>query len=180
MPGSRKDVLQIRCSDGRSKTAQHVRDDLVHEIRLPGGPLFPDFCAHSIRGSEQTFEMSSPIDTDIQDKINELRTLITPETGLVIGELVLLLAIKTMVTLKNAKVILLVYHNHCGAAEAIGLSELEVRAKLQFWRDKLARYYPSIEVTIFRETHSECGEHHHGHEEVSCPLKDKAAMAKAA
>jgi len=166
MPGTKDDTLQIRCSDGRSRKANHIRCDWVHEIRLPGGILFPDLCAHSLTGREQTFAMSAPIDADIETKMEELFSLITPETGRVIGELILLLAIKTMVDLKKPRKILLVYHSHCGAADTIGLSEFDVRAKLQAWRDNLKSYYPTAEVSLLRETHSECGEHHHGHEEV--------------
>jgi hypothetical protein len=179
MPGTKEDVLQIRCSDGRSRKANHIRDHLVHDIRLPGGVLFPDLCAYSLLGSEQTFEMSSPIQAEIQSKIKELISLITPETGRVIGELVLLLSIRTMVDLKKPKKILLVYHNHCGAAEAINFTEVEVRNKLAFWRGKLGTFFPTIEVSILRETHSACGEHHHGHEDVES-LVAEAVLARAA
>jgi hypothetical protein len=181
MPGIKDDVLLVRCSDGRSQTPDHIRKDLVHEFRAPGGPLFSDFCAHSIsiRGSEQTFVMSTPIDVEIQTKINLLISLLTPETGQLIGELVMLLVIKTMVDLKKPKGIILVYHSYCGAADAIGLSELEVRAKLQALRGKLSLFYPTIEVTVLKETHSECGEHHHGHEQV-CSVVTEAMQALAA
>jgi hypothetical protein len=108
MTGTRGNVLKIRCSDGRSRKPDHIRCDWVHEIRMPGGLLFPDLCAHSVYGREQTFALSTPIDLAIQSQINELRSLITPETGRVIGELVILLAIATMVDLKKPERIILV------------------------------------------------------------------------
>ena len=119
--------------------------------------------------------MSAPIDTDIRNKLGELFSLITPQSSRVIGELILLLAIKTMVDLKRPRKILLVYHSHCGAADTIDLDEFDVRTKLQAWCDKLKSYYPTTEVRLLRETHSECGEHHHGHEEVCVTMKETLA-----
>ncbi len=134
---SKREVLKIRCSDGRSRKPHEIRGNWIHEIRQPGGILFPDLCALALPGSEQTSEMS------------------------------LLFAIDTMVKLKKPEEIILVYHTHCGAADTIGLNEREVHAKHMYWREKLAMMYPAINVRILYEVHSECGEHHHGHTEVT-------------
>jgi hypothetical protein len=46
----------------------------------------------------QTFEMSNPIDIEIHRRINRLLELaVTPEVGLVVGELAVLEAIRVMV-----------------------------------------------------------------------------------
>jgi hypothetical protein len=162
------DALLIRCSDGRSKKPKGMRDEYwVHTIGLPGGILFPDFCAHSLPGREQTFEMSEPMNIEIKRRMLALLALITPETGRTIGELIVLLAIKTMVDLKKPKKIVLGYHTHCGAAETIGLNESQIQTKLQDWLNLLKSCYPTMDIHILREAHSECGEHHHGHEEVT-------------
>lgn len=133
----KQDVLQIRCSDGRSRKSHEIRSNWVHEIRHPGGILFPDLCALANPGSEQTAEMS------------------------------LLFAIDTMVQLKKPSEIICVFHTHCGAADAIGLTAQEIHAKHILWQDKLAKRYPDIKVRILHEAHSECGEYHHGHTEVT-------------
>jgi hypothetical protein len=172
MPGTRRNVLLICCSDGRCRKPNHIREDLVHQIRFPGGNLFPDFCAHSINGSEQTFEMSqNGLDIEMQ----RLISAITPETGQAIGEIVLLHAIRTMVKLKNPGEIFLAYHNSCGAAQAIGLDEQGIQLKFFAWQQKLRALCPGIDVTILRETHSECGETHHGHVVVTPTLWAVAA-----
>jgi hypothetical protein len=164
---SKSDALLISCADGRSKKPKGLRDEhWVHTIRLPGGILFPDFCAHSHLGRGQTFAMSTPIDYEIERRLQALIATITPETGLIVGELVLLLSIKTMFDLKRPKKIILGYHTHCGAAETIGLDEVQIQTKHHMRQAQLRQYYPGVAVTILRERHSECGEHHHGHEEV--------------
>ncbi len=133
----KRQILQIRCSDGRSRKPHEIRGNWIHEIRHPGGILFPDLCALALPGSEQTSEMS------------------------------LLFAINLMVERKQPDEIILVSHTHCAVAEAIGLSEHQVHAKHMFWCEKLAKMYPAIKVRILHEAHSECGEHHHGHVEVT-------------
>ncbi len=135
----KKEILKIRCSDGRSRKPGDIRGNWVHEIRQPGGILFPDLCALSIAGSEQTSEMT------------------------------MLIAIDTMVQLKKPEEIILVYHTHCGAADAIGVSEADIKTKYLAWKKRLSERYPSITIRILKESHSECGENHFGHEELAFP-----------
>lgn len=46
---NRRNRLKIRCSDGRSRKPDRLRGDFIHEIRLPGGILFPDLCAQQFK-----------------------------------------------------------------------------------------------------------------------------------
>jgi proteasome lid subunit RPN8/RPN11 len=132
----KKEILKIRCSDGRSRKPGDIRGNWVHEIRQPGGILFPDLCALSISGSEQTSEMT------------------------------MLFAIDTMVALKKPEEIILVYHTHCGAADVMNFSESDVRNKHLAWKKRLSERYPGVTVRVLKESHSECGENHFGHEEL--------------
>ncbi len=163
----RTEVLKIRCSDGRSRKPGDIRDKWVHEIRLPGGILFPNLCAQSfLERCEQTFEMSALVDDEIQSRFHILIESITPETGLVIGEIIVLLAIKTMMDLKQVEEIILVYHTHCGAGDALGLKESDIYDICLKWQFLLCKLYP-VRIRILKEEHSVCGEHHFGHSELN-------------
>jgi carbonic anhydrase len=115
----------------------------------------------------QTFEMSNPIDIEIHRRINRLLELaVTPEVGLVVGELAVLEAIRVMVALKNPERIILMSHTHCGAAQALRMSDRVVRQNYSVWKKTLSRAFPHIPIAVKHDRHSECGEHHHGHEEI--------------
>ncbi len=163
---NREDVLLIYCSDGRGRKPNDTRGNINHAIRLPGGVLFPNLCANSLVRGEQTFEISSPIDLEIQKRINRLLELVTPETGIVVGELVVLEAAKAMVALKNPKRIILMSHTHCGAAQSLGLDDHAIRTIYTEWRRTLARAFPSTPIFVRHDKHCESGEQHHGHEDV--------------
>jgi hypothetical protein len=167
----RDDVLHIYCSDGRSRKPDDVRGNLNHAIRLPGGLLFPNLCANSLLGGEQTFEMSASIDIEIANRINQLMQNITPETGFTIGELIILIAVKEMVRLKNPCRIILMTHTYCGAANALSLSETEICDIYAQWEQMLQGCFPDIPIEIKLDRHCETGEHHAGHED----LKKEAA-----
>ncbi len=160
---SRDNVLHIYCPDGRSRKPNEVRGKLNHAIRLPGGLLFPNLCASSLLGDEQTFEMSAPIDIEIKKRIDRLMYSITPENGFAIGELVILLATREMVRLKNPVRIILMTHTHCGVAIALGLSEAEICDIYATWQRVLQSCFPDIPVEIKLDLHCETGENHDGH-----------------
>lgn len=163
----RRDILKTFCCDGRNRKANEFIHDLVHEIRLPGGILFPDLCAHSLPGNMQTSEMSDdPVQVLINNKIKELLPRMRKENAYVFGEIILWFAINTMVCLKEPEEIVLVFHTHCGAAESMNMSEDEVFAKMLFWKRQISDMYPHIPVRILREAYSVCGESHFGHTEM--------------
>lgn len=164
---SRENVLLIYCSDGRGRKPHEIRGNVNHAIRLPGGLLFPNLCASSLTGDEQTFEMSAPISRDIKQRINLLLGSVTPSTGFAIGELVLLLAIETMVRLKNPTQIILMYHSYCGAADSLRLGAEDIRTTYLRWKDMLGQHFPLIPITVTFDSHSSCGAEHFGHEVIA-------------
>lgn len=138
----KKDVLKIRCSDGRSRKPDEIRGNFIHQIRLPGGILFPDLCAQ---------QFSSKWKQAVVSKL--LRR-------------VQMFAIEVMVNLKSPDKIYLMSHNHCGAAEAIGVSDLGVRSAHKKFGEALQKRFPHIPVVVIHDKHSECGEYHDGHDEI--------------
>ena len=131
---------------------------------MPGGLLFPDLCAKSlIKGDEQTFEMSDPINKEIQERIHRLLKTITPETGLIIGELVILVAVRAMVEIKNPARMILMPHTHCGAAQSLGFCDDTIRRKYLYWENIFNRSFPNIPIEIKLDQHCETGENHDGH-----------------
>lgn len=163
----RRNVLYIRCCDGRSKNSQELEGCLIHEIRLPGGVLFPDLCAHSLARGEQTFEMKMPIGNAMRQRIVQMMNRMDQTTALVTGQLVLLFAVEAVMGLKSPTQIYLASHNHCGAANLIGFSEADINLKLLEYRVLLRQMYPDVDVNILSEEHSECGEHHMGHKDIT-------------
>lgn len=164
----RRQVLKAYCCDGRNRKPEELSQDCVHEIRLPGGVLFPDLCAHSLTVCEQTFEMSEdPMEIEIKNKIKSLIPITTTESAFLIGEIILLFAFQVMQRLKEPKEIILGYHTHCGAAEAIGLTEEQVLIKMLDWQKRLTAMFPGIKIRILKEAYSICGESHFGHTELA-------------
>ncbi len=164
---TRKNVLLIYCSDGRSRKPDVVRGNINNAIRMPGGLLFPDLCAKSlIKGDEQTFEMSAPIDKEIHERINRLIKTITPENGLIIGELVILTAVKAMFDIKNPVKMILMPHTHCGGAQSLAFCDDMVLRKYIYWQDILSRCFPGTPIEIKIDRHCETGENHAGHQDV--------------
>ena len=160
----RKNVLLIYCSDGLSRKPAGVRGNINSAIRMPGGLLFPDLCAKSlIKGDEQTFEMSTPIDREIQERINSLMKTMTPENALVIGELVILLAVKAMFEIKNPSELILMPHTHCGAAKSLDFCDDIISRKYAYWKGIFHRTFPGIPIGIKLDQHCPSGENHAGH-----------------
>jgi hypothetical protein len=140
-PSAKKQVLKIRCSDGRSRKPDELHGHFVHQVRLPGGVLFPDLCAmHFFTGTHQQ---------KVASKL--LRR-------------VLMYAIRVTIDLKSPSEIILMSHTLCGAAGVLGLSEEDVKNAYIEWGESLKKHFPHIPVRVLHERHSECGEHHQGHE----------------
>ncbi len=104
-----------------------------------------------------------PAMVETQRLIKKMMSTITPGTSQVIGDLVVWLSITTMIKLKQPVEVILSYHNYCGAADSMGISEETIRATYAEWRQKIITCYPTIPVTVIHEKHSECGRQHHGH-----------------
>ena len=88
-------------------------------------------------------------------------------TALTIGQLVLTFAVDAVMGLKSPTQIYLASHNHCGAANLIGFNEADTHRKLVEYKVLLQQSYPDVEVKILSERHSECGEHHMGHKDIT-------------
>lgn len=91
----------------------------------------------------------------------------TKESAFLIGEIILLFAFQVMQKLKEPKEIILGYHTHCGAAEALGLTEEQVLLKMLDWQKRLTALFPGIKIRILKEAYSICGESHFGHTELA-------------
>jgi hypothetical protein len=137
VPTSKRNILYIRCSDGRSQRPKDIREHCVHQIRLPGGILFPELCAKH------------------QGWL--LRSLIKG---------VVMFAIEIMVKLKQPDEIILASHDDCGAAMDIGLDTEQVKRKHRTLGERLKEKFPDIKICVLHEKHCESGEHHYGHEPV--------------
>ncbi len=113
--------------------------------------------------------MSEGFDDETRRLINrltqELEQALTKEAAQILGKLIMWLAISTMIRLKAAEEVLLVYHNDCGAAAAVGLESDEILQIHLDWQQRIQASFPSLKVRVLEETHSLCGNHHHGHEE---------------
>jgi hypothetical protein len=133
-------VLKIRCSDGRSRKPDEIRGDFIHQIRLPGGILFPDLCAQQFKNRWKRAVVSKLL------------------------RRVQMFAIEVMVNLKSPKKIYVMSHNHCGAAEAIGVSDAQARRAHKEFAQELQNRFPHIPVIALHDLHSECGEYHNGHD----------------
>ncbi len=166
MPG-RENVLYVTCIDDRIKIPEELKGQRVNQLRLPGGILFPDLCAHSFLGGEQTFEMKIPVGTAMRRHIVQMMNRMDKTTAHTIGELVLLFSVDAIVGLKNPTRIYLATHSHCGAANIIGFNEADKVSRLLKYRVHFQQAYPDIDVRILNEEHSECGEHHMGHKDIT-------------
>jgi hypothetical protein len=58
-------------------------------------------------------------------------------------------------------------HNDCGAAHSMGVSDAEVKRRHAAFAKALQLKFPHIPVHVMHDMHSECGEHHHGYENLS-------------
>ncbi len=149
--------LKIRCSDGRSRKPDEIRGNFIHQIRLPGGILFPDLCAQHLFTNKWKQAVVSKLLRRVQ-----------------------LFAIDMMVKLKSPDKIYVMSHNHCGAAEAIGVSNTEVkRVHLEFGNE-LRQRFPHIPVVVLHDPHSECGEYHNGHELLEAAQRKENAEGRLA
>ena len=118
-----RNILYLRCSDGRSRRPEDIRGHCVHQIRLPGGVLNADFCSCK---------------TDTPVSVEDLRELT-------------MIQIRTMVGLKNPDEIILASHDRCGAADALGLTHLEVVSRHEDWKRVLEAEFPDISISVVHE-----------------------------
>ncbi len=119
----RRNILYLRCSDGRSRRPEDIREHCVHQIRLPGGVLNADFCSCK---------------TDTPVSLEDLRELT-------------MIHIRTMVSLKNPDEIILASHDRCGAADALGLTHKEVVSRHKEWQRVLEAEFPDISISVVHE-----------------------------
>jgi len=145
MPEYKRNILYIRCSDGRSKRPEELNGHWVHQIRLPGGILFPELCS------------------------KHEGVLLRPLIKSIVG-----FAIRIMIRLKQPDEIILASHDDCGAAADVGLDTEQVKRKHRSLGERLKAEFPHIKVSVLHEKHCESGEHHYGHEPVPLKI-DAAA-----
>ncbi len=138
-------TVRVCCSDGAQTKPDEIRGTFVHEIREPGGILFPNLYA---RHSGQT-------DPAV---VAEL---------LRVGTEMLLFKIDTMVKFKSPDEIILMAHDPCAAAGVLGMTTEEVQAAYLAWEERLKHRYPSTYVHTFFEEHSLCGNHRKPHVRVT-------------
>ena len=79
----------------------------------------------------------------------------------------MLYAVEVMIEIKTPEEVILMAHTHCAAAGVIGLCDADVKNTYLEWGLRLQKLFPYIQVRVLYERHSECGEHHFGHEELS-------------
>ena len=139
MPTTRRNILYIRCSDGRSRRPESIREHCVHQIRAPGGILNPLYRAQNTT-------------TDVSEEA--LAVLFLED-------------IETMVKLKNPDEIIVASHHDCGAAAALGYTHEEILQRHRVFGFELRERFQHITVTVMHETHSECGEYDHVHQMVA-------------
>ncbi len=143
----RKDVLCIRCSDSRSRLPRKLRFlqwfnwlpwlpfVSVHEIRKPGGVTNTYYRA---RNTKQELPL---------EKFKAL----------------LIENIDVMVKIKDVNEIVIISHNLCGAADALGFTcEDTLQSNIDFVQ-KIKELYPTVKITVLHETHSASGLWHYGH-----------------
>lgn len=151
----KKHILKIRCSDGLTTKPSAIRGNFIHEIRLPGGVLFPDLCSHTRCGCDQTSERERGVFRHMTDVVLDLAV-----KGF------FHFAVDIMVRLKEPDEIVLMAHCPCGAAQAMGMSHDQVIIAHRRWQKKLQAWYPHIPVEVYVEKHSPCGEFREGHEKL--------------
>ncbi len=126
---SRKQVLKIRCSDGLTTKPTDLYNKIVHEVRLPGGILFPELCA-----------------AHFQKKV---------VVKLLRG--VILFAVQKLIDFKSPSEIILMAHDPCGTANILNMDRYQVFAKHLEWQMLLQKKYPHLLVRVMFEEHSACG-----------------------
>lgn len=127
---SKRNILYFRCSDGRSRRPENILEHCVHQIRLPGGILFPELCESEAR-----------------------RRLV----GTMVRRVVMF-AIDVMIKLKSPDEIILASHSDCGAAIALGFEHETVKARHVTLGNRLRKRFPHITITVLHEEHTESGE----------------------
>ncbi len=141
----RRHVVRICCSDGSQSKPESIRGTLVHEIRDPGGILFPNLYARHCGQTDPTV-------------VAEL---------LRIGDDILFFKIDMMVNVKGPDEIVLMAHDPCAAAKMLGITTEEVKNFYLDLEEKLKeRYKDSYVHTVFEE-HSLCGNHRKPHVRVT-------------
>lgn len=148
---SKGNVLKIRCSDGRSRKPDEIRGNFIHQIRLPGGILFPDLCAQQFQNKWKQAVVSKLL------------------------RRAQMFAIEVMINLKSPEKVYVMSHNYCGAAEAIGVCDAKAREAHASFAKELQRRFPHIPVVALHDLHSESGEYHHGHDVLFEVEEAKAA-----
>ena len=138
----RLSILRITCSDGAVSKPNDIRGHTVHELRWPGGMLFPLFAEANLAG-----------ENILEHQIE-----------------VLLLAIDTMVSLKSPVRIILMEHDPCRAAQALGMTADVIRQNYLTWAKVLSARYPGIPVEVIHEEHSACGKHRIPHKKIAVEL----------
>lgn len=151
----KKHILKIRCSDGLTTKPNAIRGNFIHEIRLPGGVLFPDLCSHTRCGCGQTSEKERNVFRYMSDQVFSLAV-----------KGIFHFAVEVMVRLKEPSEIVLMAHAPCGAALTMGMSHDHVLEAHRQWQKKLQSWYPTIPVAVYVEKHSPCGEFREGHERL--------------
>ncbi len=117
-------------------------DDLPRKIErepqicLPGGVLFPELCV-----------------ADQDDSMGEF-----------MRELMMGLIVRKVKEYKGGlHLIRILGHYPCRVASDLGLSRVQVQAKLLNFSCELKKRYPEVKVSVWFETHSDCGSEHRGH-----------------
>lgn len=126
---TKKQVLKLRCSDGLTTKPNILHDRIVHEIRLPGGILFPELCAAHFHRKVV---------------VKLLRK-------------VMLFAIQKLIDLKNPDEIILMAHDPCGTASILEMDRNQVFSAHLAWQKTLQKQYPHLPVRVMFEEHSACG-----------------------
>ncbi len=126
----KRHVLIVRCSDGLTTRPPELIGTILHQIRVPGGILFPNLC-----------EQQNGEDPDVVGRLLSA----------------MLFSIETMVRLKSPDEIVLMSHDPCGAALAMNLTETDVSTAYLEWAVRIREHFPHIPVTIIHERHCRDG-----------------------
>ncbi len=145
---TKRHIVRVCCSDGFNTKPSAIRGNVIHEIRNPGGILFPNLYARDVGGTDPNV-------------VTEL---------LRIGDAILVRHIDTMVRLKTPSEIILQAHSPCAAANMLGLSVADVHRIHTEWEMRLRELYPSIHISTWFEEHSACGCERKAHVLVHAPL----------
>jgi hypothetical protein len=138
-------IVRVCCSDGAQSKPEQIRGSFVHEIREPGGILFPNLYARHSGHSDPNV-------------VAEL---------LRVGTDMLLFKIDTMVKFKSPDEIVLMAHDPCAAAGVLDMTTEEVEVAYLEWEEKLRQRYPDTSVYTLLEPHSPCGNHRKPHVRVT-------------